>query len=65
MALSPEQAALLEAEPGQPAFLFRRVTRRPSGRVVEFTHSLYRGDRYEIEISQARSAVAPQAGGTA
>jgi GntR family transcriptional regulator len=54
VALSAEEAALLDAAEGQPAFLFRRVTRRPSGRVVEYGRSLYRGDRYEIEISQAR-----------
>jgi len=56
--LTPEQAALLETDLGQPAFLFQRVTRRPSGRVIESARSLYRGDRYEIRIRQA-----PQLGG--
>jgi GntR family transcriptional regulator len=56
VALSAEEAATLEAATGQPAFLFRRVSRRPSGRVIECARSLYRGDRYELEIQQARQA---------
>jgi GntR family transcriptional regulator len=63
VALSAEEAALLDAAEGQPAFLFRRVTRRQSGRVVEYGRSLYRGDRYELEIHQARQPVAPDHGG--
>jgi GntR family transcriptional regulator len=63
VALSAAEAELLETEEGQPAFLFRRVTRRPSGRVVESARSLYRGDRYELEITQARGAIAPETGG--
>jgi GntR family transcriptional regulator len=63
VALSPTEAAHLQTAAGQPAFLFRRVTRRPSGRVVEYARSLYRGDRYEIEISQARQAGGPDHGG--
>ena len=31
-----------------PAFLFERVTRSESGEIVEFVHSIYRGDRYQI-----------------
>jgi GntR family transcriptional regulator len=31
-----------------PALLFERVTRSPKGDVVEFTVSIYRGDRYRI-----------------
>ena len=31
-----------------PALLFERVTRSPSGEIVEFTVSIYRGDRYRI-----------------
>jgi GntR family transcriptional regulator len=54
VALSAEEAELLDAEEGQPAFLFRRITRRPNGRVIESARSLYRGDRYEIEMRQER-----------
>lgn len=56
VALEPADAALLEVAAGAPAFLFRRTTRRPDGAVVESARSLYRGDRYELEISQARGA---------
>ena len=31
-----------------PALLFERVTRSPAGEIVEFTVSIYRGDRYRI-----------------
>jgi len=31
-----------------PAFLFERVTRSESGEIVEFVHSIYRGDRYRL-----------------
>jgi GntR family transcriptional regulator len=52
VALDAEEAALLDARAGEPAFLFRRTTRRHSGRVIESARSLYRGDRYEIEMRQ-------------
>jgi GntR family transcriptional regulator len=54
--LSAADAAVLHAAAGQPAFLFRRTARRSSGRVIESARSLYRGDRYELEIRQARQA---------
>jgi len=31
-----------------PAFLFERVTRSERGEIVEFVHSIYRGDRYRL-----------------
>lgn len=52
VAMTAEQATLLHAEAGQPAFLFRRTTRRHNGRVIESARSLYRGDRYEIAMHQ-------------
>jgi GntR family transcriptional regulator len=55
VALSAADAATLQAAAGQPAFLFRRLARRPSGRVIECARSLYRGDRYELEIQQRRA----------
>jgi GntR family transcriptional regulator len=55
VALTAEDAELLDAGEGRPAFLFRRTTRRASGRVIEYTRSLYRGDRYEIEMRQEES----------
>jgi GntR family transcriptional regulator len=63
--LSAADAAELRAAEGGPAFLFRRVARQPSGRVIEYARSLYRGDRYELEIQQTRSPAAPEHGGQA
>jgi GntR family transcriptional regulator len=55
VALTAEEAGLLGTGEGRPAFFFRRTTRRASGRVIEYTRSLYRGDRYEIEMRQETS----------
>ncbi len=57
VALSAEEARLLETDQGAPAFLFRRVTRRHTGRVIEWARSLYRGDMYEIDMHQRPRAV--------
>lgn len=54
VALSAADAGKLQTAAGQPAFLFRRTARRPSGRVIECARSLYRGDRYELEVQQTR-----------
>jgi GntR family transcriptional regulator len=43
-----EEAALLDVPAQSPALLFERTTVDGAGRVVEFTHSIYRGDRYRI-----------------
>jgi GntR family transcriptional regulator len=43
-----DEAALLEVPVHFPALLFERATEDESGRVVEFAHSVYRGDRYRI-----------------
>ena len=56
VALSAAEAALLHAEEGQPALLFRRTTRRAGGGVIENARSLYRGDRYEIAMHQRPAA---------
>jgi GntR family transcriptional regulator len=44
-----------------PALLFERETRDADGRVVEFTHSVYRGDRYRISTRLSLTA-SPEAG---
>jgi GntR family transcriptional regulator len=31
-----------------PAFLFERVTHSETNEIVEFVHSIYRGDRYRL-----------------
>jgi GntR family transcriptional regulator len=43
-----EESETLGVPLHSPALLFERVTRSPSGEIVEFTVSIYRGDRYRI-----------------
>jgi GntR family transcriptional regulator len=43
-----QEAALLEVPAYSPALLFERTTQDAEGRTVEFTRSIYRGDRYRI-----------------
>lgn len=43
-----EESETLGVPLHSPALLFERVTRSPSGELVEFTVSIYRGDRYRI-----------------
>jgi GntR family transcriptional regulator len=46
-----EESALLKVPVCSPALLFERTTRDGAGQVVEFTRSLYRGDRYRLLAS--------------
>ncbi|MEV0186040.1 GntR family transcriptional regulator [Streptomyces sp. NPDC050625] len=50
------EAELLQVPLHTPALLFERVTRDAQGRAVEFTHSVYRGDRYRIHTQLALSS---------
>jgi GntR family transcriptional regulator len=43
-----EESQTLGVPLHSPALLFERVTRSPEGEIVEFTVSIYRGDRYRI-----------------
>jgi GntR family transcriptional regulator len=43
-----DEADLLDIPVFAPVLLFERTTRDATGRVVEFAHSVYRGDRYRI-----------------
>ena len=52
--LTAEEAALLQVAPDQPALLFQRLTRDPSGAPIEYVRSLYRGDRYEVHTRLER-----------
>ncbi|WP_309237262.1 GntR family transcriptional regulator [Actinomadura sp. BRA 177] len=45
-----EEAAELGVPVHTPAFLFERVTRDPDGRPLEYVRSVYRGDRYRLEL---------------
>jgi GntR family transcriptional regulator len=43
-----EEAELLGVPLHAPALLFERTTKDTTGRIVEYTRSIYRGDRYRI-----------------
>lgn len=43
-----DEAELLGVPAFAPVLLFERTTRDATGRIVEFAHSVYRGDRYRI-----------------
>ncbi|MFD0691044.1 GntR family transcriptional regulator [Actinomadura fibrosa] len=45
-----EEAAELGVPVHMPAFLFERITRDRDGRPLEYVRSLYRGDRYRLEL---------------
>jgi GntR family transcriptional regulator len=45
---SPAEAQLLEVETGLPMLLIRRTAHDTDGRAVEFTRSVYRGDRFRF-----------------
>ncbi|MFF0517786.1 GntR family transcriptional regulator [Actinomadura nitritigenes] len=47
---TPDEAAELDVPAHTPAFLFERVTRDEDGRPLEYVRSLYRGDRYRLEL---------------
>jgi GntR family transcriptional regulator len=53
-AVDADQATFLGVTPGDPVLVFERVTRDESGRVVEFTRSVYRADRYEVVLHLRR-----------
>ncbi|MWA05661.1 UTRA domain-containing protein [Actinomadura sp. LD22] len=48
--VTPGEAAELGVPVHTPAFLFERVTRDEDGRPLEYVRSLYRGDRYRLEL---------------
>jgi GntR family transcriptional regulator len=48
--LGPRDAELLGVAPGVAGLRIERVSYLPSGRVVEFTRSLYRGDAYDFAV---------------
>ena len=43
-----EESAALGVPLHSPAFLFERVTHSEGNEIVEFVHSIYRGDRYQL-----------------
>ncbi|WP_194905346.1 GntR family transcriptional regulator [Catenulispora rubra] len=57
------EAELLGVPVHTPALLFERATADTEGRVVEFTHSVYRGDRYRIVTQLSLAADDDGSGG--
>ncbi|HWH54476.1 MAG TPA: GntR family transcriptional regulator [Gaiellaceae bacterium] len=58
-----EESAALGVPLHSPAFLFERFSQDRDGNVVEFVHSIYRGDRYRIvtDLSTQPEAREPRA----
>jgi GntR family transcriptional regulator len=52
--LDPDQARLLESQPGAPAFQVDRTTTDQYGRTIEFATSALSSDRYEIRLNLRR-----------
>lgn len=48
VSLEPQDADLLQIEPGAASLHIERISYLASGRVVEFTRSIYRGDTYDF-----------------
>jgi GntR family transcriptional regulator len=54
VAIGVEEAELLGVPDGQPGLLFHTLARDADGTPAYYATSLYRGDRYEIELRQRR-----------
>jgi len=55
VAIDPEEASLLGVAPATPGLRFHTLARDTEGRPAYYATSLFRGDRYEIELGQVRS----------
>jgi GntR family transcriptional regulator len=54
VAIGAEEAHLLGVPEAQPGLLFHTLARDSAGTPAYYATSLYRGDRYEIELRQRR-----------
>jgi GntR family transcriptional regulator len=52
--LTEQEAQLLQVPPFSPALMIKRTTALHNGELIEYATSLYRADRYRIEINVAR-----------
>ena len=48
--LGPRDAELLQVSPGVASLKIERLSYLPSGKVVEFTRSIYRADAYDFAV---------------
>jgi GntR family transcriptional regulator len=60
--IEPGEADLLQVAEGAPGLRFHTLARGRDGTPAYFASSLYRGDRYEIELRQTRPGTAPAEG---
>ena len=54
VAIEPAEASLLGVEQDSPGLRFHTLARASDGTPAYYASSLYRGDRYEIELHQTR-----------
>jgi GntR family transcriptional regulator len=54
VAVDAEDATVLKVAPGSPGLRFQTLTRDADGTPVYYAISLFRGDRYEIDLKQVR-----------
>lgn len=47
-----EELRLLELEPPQPVLVTERITMQADGEPLEFVESVYRGDRYRLDLNE-------------
>lgn len=59
VAIGAEEAELLGVREGEPGLLFHTLARDAAGTPAYYATSLYRGDRYEIELRQRREEESP------
>jgi GntR family transcriptional regulator len=55
VAIDPREAALLRVRAGAPGLRFHTLARDAKGTPAYYATSLFRGDRYEIELHQTRA----------
>ena len=65
VAIGSAEAELLGVREGEPGLLFHTLARDAAGTPAYYATSLYRGDRYEIELSQRRKRIAHDGPGRA
>jgi GntR family transcriptional regulator len=59
--LSDDDAALLQVPAGSAGLYIERTSYLASGRVIEFTRSIYRGDTYDF-VAELRLGESPAQG---
>jgi GntR family transcriptional regulator len=53
-AVTPDEAMVLQLEPGSPVMVIRRTVYADDGRPLDYSRAVYRSDRYEFEFRLRR-----------